>query len=208
MVSHFFSLEKKDTIITVKHMKVKIGVSNRHVHLTSAAFLALFGSEAKMTRRNDLGQPGQFATTLTVDLRSGDKKVEHVRVIGPLRSYNQVEISASDASNLGINPPRRHSGDLGESASLTLLGPNGEYFVSEGVILAKRHIHLSSRMAENLGLVDRQVVYVYRDGEYLFDCEIKICDPASKELHIDTDEATSYNLQTGDIVEFFVELKK
>ena len=100
-------------------MKVTLGVSRRHVHLTQEVWTTLFGEEP-MVKRNDLGQPGQFATTSKVDVSVGDKKIEGLRVIGPVRKYNQIELAQSDADILGINPPRRQSGDLEGSLPITV----------------------------------------------------------------------------------------
>ena len=183
-------------------MKVVLGVSNRHVHLTKEVFEKLFGENAHLEVRNNLGQPGQFASTSTVDIKVGDNVIEHVRIIGPLRHYNQIEISQTDANYLGVNPPRRQSGDLDGSLPITIIGPVGSVDVESGLILAERHIHMEPKMAHNIGLEDKELVHVYRDGEHLFDAAIKYSDPGSLELHIDTDEANQYNLKTKDILEF------
>ncbi|MDE6142428.1 MAG: hypothetical protein K2G03_07475 [Bacilli bacterium] len=177
-------------------MKTIIGVSNRHVHLKKEVWETLFG-EVPMEKRNDLGQPGQFATTSTVDIRYNDVTIEHVRVIGPIRNYNQIEISESDANLLGVNPPRRQSGDVEGSLPITLIGPKGSVDLENGLILAEMHIHMTPEMASNLKLVDKDVLPVYIDDRHLFDVKVKISDPAALELHIDTDEGKIYNLKTG-----------
>ena len=106
-------------------MNVVIGVSNRHVHVTKNVWNILFGDKA-MEVRNFLNQPGQFASTSTVDIKIDNLCLDHLRVVGPFREYNQVEISASDAKILGVKPPRRQSGDLEGSLQVRLSGPNGE----------------------------------------------------------------------------------
>jgi putative phosphotransacetylase len=184
-------------------MKVTLGVSRRHVHLTQEVWTTLFGEEP-MVKRNDLGQPGQFATTSKVDVSVGDKKIEGLRVIGPVRKYNQIELAQSDADILGINPPRRQSGDLEGSLPITVTGPCGSVDLDKGAILAEMHIHMTEDMARQIAVEDKQMMSVYRDDEHLFDAMIKIAEPAALELHIDTDEANEYNLSTGDILEFEV----
>lgn len=181
-------------------MEVIIGVSNRHVHLKKEVWEQLFG-KVEMIKKNDLGQPMQFATTSTVDIKYNGATIEHVRVIGPLRNYNQVEISASDAKILGVNPPRRQSGDLEGSLPITLIGPNGSIDLDQGLILAERHIHLTPEMASSLKLDDKETLSIYQGRQYLFDAKVKISDPSALELHIDIDEANYYNLKTGMEVE-------
>lgn len=181
-------------------MKTIIGISNRHVHLKKEVWETLFG-DIPMEKRNDLGQPGQFATTSTVDISYNGITIEHVRVIGPIRGYNQIEISSSDARVLGVNPPRRQSGDLEGSLPITLIGPKGKVDLDSGLILAERHIHMTPEMSSNLNLEDKQLLPVYLEDKYLFDAKVKVSDPAALELHIDTDEGTLYNLKTGTEVD-------
>ena len=124
-------------------MKVTIGVSNRHVHLKEEHLYELFGDDYKLEKRNDLTQPGQFASTALVSLKTSKGILENVRVLGPLRNYTQVEISKTDAYKLGVNPPVRNSGDLDNSESITIIGPRGEITIEEGCIIATRHIFLN-----------------------------------------------------------------
>lgn len=182
-------------------MLVKVGVSNHHIHLNQETYDKLF-KERSLIRRNYLGQPTQYATTETLDIKVSDKVINHVRLIGPIRKYNQIEISESDAKILGVNPPRRQSGDLTDSLPVTLIGPEGEVTLSDGLILAKRHIHMNNKMLTLLGLENNQVMSVVKDDKYLFDAEIKASDDGALELHIDIDESELYNLTTGDLVDF------
>lgn len=177
-------------------MKVKIGISRRHVHLTKEIWDKLFDKE--MTVRNYINQPGQFAANETVDLMVNDKIIQHVRVVGPLRSYNQVELALSDANVLGINPPRRQSNDLDNSESITIIGPKGSIFLNNCVILAEAHIHMESDMMNELGFKDKDVVKLYRNDSYLFDAKIKESNPGYYECHIDTDEALEYGISNDD----------
>lgn len=181
-------------------MKVMLGVSKRHVHLTEDVWSKLF--DTNIEKRNDLGQPGQYASTSTVDIEYNGIKIEHVRVIGPLRKYNQIEISESDANLLGVKPPRRQSGDLEGSLGIKIIGPKGYVELSSGLILAERHIHMTKQMAKMLSLKNNERMSVYRNDEYLFDALIKISEPGSLELHIDTDEGEYYNLKTGMELDF------
>lgn len=184
-------------------MEVKLGVSKRHVHLTQETWTKLFG-DVEIEKRNDLGQPTQFASTSTVDLEWNGLVMEHVRVIGPLRSYNQIELSKTDSDFFGINPPVRHSGVLEGSLPINIIGPKGRVELSSGVIIAKRHVHVTLDFAKEHNLTDNQKVNVYKNGELLFDAEIKYSNPGALELHIDTVEGKMYNLETGEILEFEV----
>lgn len=184
-------------------MNVVIGVSNRHVHVTKNVWNKLFGDK-EMEVRNFLNQPGQFASTSTVDIKIDNLCLDHLRVVGPFREYNQVEISASDAKILGVNPPRRQSGDLKGSLPVKLCGPNGEVSLELGLILADAHIHMDNEMARELKLNNNDEVWIINDGSKLFKAKIKISDNAYFELHIDKDEEALYNLHTGDYVEFAI----
>ena len=106
-------------------MKISIGVSNRHVHLTKEHLNILFGEGYGLEKKNDLTQPGQFASTALVTIKTEKSEISNVRVLGPVRPYTQVEISKTDAYKLGLNPPVRNSGDLKDSAPITIVGPNG-----------------------------------------------------------------------------------
>ena len=182
-------------------MNTLIGVSRRHVHLTESIWKILFGDE-EIKVRNYINQPGQYASLSTVDLYNGDKVINHVRVVGPLRDYNQVEVSLTDALELELNPPRRQSKDLDGAASITLVGPCGKVYLENVLILAETHIHMESDMMIKYGFVNREVVNVYRDGKYLFKAKIKESNPGFLECHIDTDEALEYGLNTGDEISF------
>ena len=182
-------------------MKVSVGISRRHVHLTNDVWKILFGNEI-ITVRNELNQPGQFASNSTVDLKTDNGVIEHVRVVGPLRDYNQVELALSDANELGLNPPRRQSGDLDNSESITIIGPCGSIYLENCVILAEAHIHMEREMMDQYNFVNREVVSVYKDGNYLFDAKIKESNPGFLECHIDTDEALEYNISKEDIFDF------
>ena len=146
-------------------MKVSIGISNRHVHLTKEHLEILFGEGYELEKKNDLTQPGQYASTALVTIKTNKSEISNVRVLGPVRSYTQVEISKTDAYKLGLNPPIRNSGDLKDSESITIVGPNGTIIVDECCIIATRHIHILPEQLKVYGLEGREKVNVKLNGE-------------------------------------------
>lgn len=185
-------------------MKVSIGVSNRHVHLTKDHLIKLFGEDYELLKRNDLSQPGQFASTALVTLKTEKGAIENVRVLGPLRNYTQVEISKTDAYKLGLNPPVRNSGDLDNSESITLVGPNGEITIDNGCIIATRHIHILPEQMKQYKLEGKETVSVRVGGEkggILENVYLKVSDKSFLELHLDTDDANAHLIKNGDIAE-------
>ena len=182
-------------------MIVPVGVSKKHVHLTKEVYIKLFGND-NIEIRNNLNQPGQFASTSTVDLEWNGNTIPHVRVVGPFRSYNQIEVSDEECKVLGVNPPLRQSGDLEGSLPINIIGPLGKVSLDKGLIKAEVHIHLTKESCEKENLQDKEVVKVYRDGNYLFDAKIKLSIPGYDEMHIDVCEEAKYNLHNGDLIEF------
>ena len=182
-------------------MEVPVGVSKRHVHLNKETCTQLFGND-ELPIRNELTQPGQYASTLTVDIEWNGKILEHVRIVGPIRDYNQIELSDEECRYLEVDPPARQSGDLDGSLPIILIGPKGKVNVSSGLIRAERHIHMTVETAKELNLENKEPVEVYYNKEYKFKAIIKITDPAYNELHIDTEEEKIFNLHQNDIVEF------
>ena len=182
-------------------MIVPVGISKRHVHLDNDTCIKLFGN-TEMPVRNPLNQPGQYASTLTVDLEWNGKIIEHVRVVGPIRKYNQVELSEEECNILGVNPPARQSGDLDDSLPINIIGPNGKVSISNGLIKAERHIHMTPETMKELNLQNKESVEVYRNNEYLFNAIIKLSDPGFNELHIDTVEEKEYDFHQGEEIEF------
>ena len=180
-------------------IKIPVGVSNRHVHLTKEDVNILFGVDYKLTKKRDLSQTGQFACEEVVSIKNNDKVIEHVRVLGPVRNYTQVEIMKTDADYLGLNPPVRNSGDLENSESITIIGPKGEIERKNSCIIAARHIHINSKDYPNL--LDGSIVNVkIRDDLYMDNVYIKKDPSFVLELHIDKDDAKEFNLETGDVV--------
>lgn len=185
-------------------MEVMIGVSNRHIHLNEEDLKILFGDQHELTNVKDLVQPGQFVTNDFVDIQSDKGKIEHVRIIGPIREYTQVEISKTDAVKLKLNPPIRDSGNVLGSAPITIIGPNGTVNKEYGCILANRHIHMTEEEQKRLGLEGLKEVSVKVTGEKggIFNHVMLKVNPVSRlELHIDTDDANSFLIKTGDMVE-------
>lgn len=185
-------------------MKVTIGVSNRHVHLKKEHLEVLFGKNYELQVDHFVNQPGQFASKEKVTIESEKGKIENVRILGPVRTFTQVEISKTDAIRLGIDPPVRDSGDLKESSPIILIGPKGRLELESGCIIAARHIHITEKMKENFGFANVSSVSVKIKGEkggILEHVHLKVTDQAYYEMHIDTDEANAFFLQNGDEVE-------
>lgn len=185
-------------------MKVSIGVSNRHVHLTKEHLEILFGEGYELQKKVDINQPGQFAATDLVTIKTPKSEIENVRILGPIRPYTQVEISKTDAYKLGLNPPIRDSGDLKGSSPITIIGPKGTIDIEEGCIIANRHIHILPNQMKSYGLEGREMVSVKINGEkggILANVKLKVSEEAYFELHIDTDDANAHLIKNGDIGE-------
>ena len=185
-------------------MKISIGVSNRHVHLTKEHLEALFGVGFELTNIKNLHQPTNFASDSFVTLKTEKSTIEHVRVLGELRGYTQAEISKTDAYKLGINPPVRDSGDLKGSAPITLIGPNGEVNLEEGCIIATRHIHITPAQMKEFGFEGKETVSVKLNGEkggIIDNVHLKVSELSYFELHLDTDDANAHLIKEGDIGE-------
>ncbi len=178
-----------------------IAISNHHVHLTKEVYAKLFDEPLSIKR--PLNQIGEFASFQTVTIKSPTASIEHVRVIGPLRKYNQVEISRTDAILLGLNPPVRQSGDLEDSETITLVGPKGEVTLENACIQAERHVHMNPAKAAELGLKHEDLVKlkVENDKGGIMEAFVKVSDNGFYEIHIDKDDANCFMLNTGDEVE-------
>lgn len=186
--------------------KVPVGISNRHVHLSKSDLDKLFGKDYQLTSVKDLSQTGQFASEEQVTLVTKKNAIQNVRILGPLRSQTQVEISRTDAFALGLKPPVRDSGSLDGSESITLVGPKGSILLNKGVIIALRHIHMTSEDAKAFGVKDKDAVSVKTSGERALTFEnvlIRVREDFVLELHIDTDEANAAGLSNGMQVEVY-----
>jgi putative phosphotransacetylase len=181
--------------------KVLVETSARHVHVTREHLEILFGEGAELAVKKDLSQPGQFASNEQVFVE-GPKGSLKFSILGPCRPATQVEVSLTDARTLGISVPIRESGDIAGSAGAKIKGPKGEVVITEGVIAAKRHIHATVKDAEEIGLLDKQVVSVKikSDGRETTygDVVVRISDKFALAMHIDTDEANAAGI-SGNI---------
>lgn len=186
-----------------ENFRIPIGVSNRHVHVSRADLDRLYGKDYALTHKSELGQPGQFAANETVTLQGPKGTFEHVRILGPVRSQSQVEISKTDSFRLGVKAPITLSGHLQGTPGITLIGPRGTVDLPCGVIIAKRHIHMTPAQAAARHLKDGQIVDVETFGErrgILGDVIIRVSDTAGLEMHIDVDEANACSLSNHDYV--------
>lgn len=176
-------------------MKVLVETSARHVHVTEEALKALFGENAALTCKKELSQPGQFAAFERVDVVGPKGEIKNVSILGPTRSATQVELALTDARKIGITAPVRESGNIEGTPGCKLVGPNGEYEISCGVIAAKRHIHVTPEDAKEIGVTDKQIVSVKIDNNersLIFgDVVVRVSENFSTAMHIDTDESNS-----------------
>ncbi len=183
-------------------MKIIVGVSNRHVHLNKETYDKLFSG--RLTKFRDLDQPTQFAANETVSIKVNNITMDKVRIVGPLREYNQVEISLTDAYKFKVNPPIRTSGDLKGSLPVTIIGPNGTVDLKEGLILADRHIHITERMLKEYNLNPNESLVLKTNGPkagLLNNVHLKVGANSTLRIHLDTDDANALGLKTGDKVE-------
>ena len=175
--------------------KVLVETSARHVHLTEEHIAILFGAGHQLTHKKDLSQPGQFACEERVTVVGPKNSIAKVIVLGPARPASQVEVSLTDARTLGIEAPVRESGDVAGSGACKLVGPCGEVELSEGVIAAKRHIHLTPDDAAAFGVADKEIVGVKiasEDRSLIFgDVVVRVSPKFAAAMHIDTDEANA-----------------
>ena len=175
--------------------EVLIETSARHVHVTQETLEALFGAGAQLTKKKDLSQPGQFASEQRVTVVGPKKELANVSILGPVRSADQVELSATDARSIGLGIDIRESGDIAGTPGCTLRGPAGEVTIKEGVIVAKRHIHATPEDAEKFGLKDKEIVSVKinSNGRSLVfgDVVVRVSPKYALAMHIDTDESNA-----------------
>lgn len=174
---------------------VLIETSARHVHVTKEALAILFGEGHELTKKKDLSQPGQFACEERIAVIGPKGQFPAVSILGPVRPANQVEISASDARSIGVAAVVRESGDIAGTPGCKLVGPAGEIEINEGVIVAKRHIHMTPEDAANYGLTDKQIVSVKvpsNGRELIFgDVVVRVSEKFKLAMHIDTDESNA-----------------
>ena len=189
-------------------MEVLVETSARHLHVTQEHLEILFGKGYELTKKKDLSQPGQFACAERVDVVGPKKTLAGVSILGPVRPETQVELSLTDARSIGVAAPVRESGDIAGSGPCKLVGPCGEVEIAEGVIAAKRHIHMTTADAAEMGLVDKQVVSVKvpSDGRATIfgDVVVRVSDKYALAMHIDTDESNAGGVAPGTMGEIIV----
>ena len=172
-----------------------VEISARHVHVCKETLETLFGAGYELTPKKDLSQPGQFACEERVTVVGPKKEIAGVSILGPCRPEDQVELSATDARSIGVKAPIRESGDVAGSGACKLVGPCGEVELAQGVIVAKRHIHMTPEDAAELGVKDTQIVNVKvtTDGRSLVygDTVVRVSPKYALAMHVDTDEANA-----------------
>ena len=176
-------------------MKVLVETSARHVHLSQEHLEVLFGKGHELTVKKMLSQPGQFACEEKVEV-IGTKGSLKMSVLGPVRNDTQVEVSLTDARSIGVVAPIRESGDIKDSGACKIVGPAGEVELTEGVIAAKRHVHMTPEDAEKAGVADKQIVELpieSPNGRSLTfgDVVVRVSASYATAAHIDTDEANA-----------------
>jgi putative phosphotransacetylase len=178
-----------------------VETSARHIHVTKEHLAVLFGEGHSLTKKKDLSQPGQFACEERVTVVGPKKSIANVSILGPERPDTQVELSATDARSIGLAGVVRESGNIAGTPGCTIEGPAGKIEISEGVIVAKRHIHLTPDSAADLGVTDKQIVSVkFNGGERsatLSDVVIRVHENFAPAMHIDTDESNAIAGFTG-----------
>ena len=188
--------------------QVLVEISARHVHLSEADLAVLFGADHKLTFKKELSQPGQFASEERVSVVGPRNTLNNVIILGPTRLETQVELSLTDTRTVGITPVIRESGDIENTPGCTLVGPKGELTIEKGVIVAKRHIHLTVKDAEYYEVADKQVVSVKiktDERSLIFDdVVIRVRDDFARAMHIDTDEGNASGISGSAYWEIIV----
>ncbi len=187
---------------------VLVEISARHVHVSQTDLETLFGKGYQLTKKKDLSQPGQFACEERVDVVGPKKTLARVSILGPVRPETQIELSLTDARSIGVNAPIRESGDVAGSGACKLVGPCGEVECPQGVIAAKRHVHMTPADAEKYGIENGQIIRVeiHTEGRSLIfgDVVARVSEKYALAMHLDTDEANAAGVPgscTGEILD-------
>ncbi|MEI3607200.1 phosphate propanoyltransferase [Pseudogracilibacillus sp. SE30717A] len=186
-----------------KQSNVPVSVSARHVHLQPEHVEKLFGRGYTLKKYRDISQPGQYACEEKVTIAGLKGSIENVRILGPTRKETQVEVSRTDSRTLGVTPPVRRSGDISNSAPIRLIGPKGTVRLTEGCIIADRHIHMSPSEAHAFGVENLQKVSVVVEGEkggVMNNVTIRVNERYVLDMHIDTDDANAFGLIGGEVL--------
>ena len=184
----------------IKGIFVELEASGRHVHVNEEQAQILFGHG--LTPLRPLSQPGQYLAQERVTVKGPKGEFQNVAVLGPARGKAQVEISLTDGKTLGILPPVRLSGDVANSPGAELIGPMGRITINEGVIAAKRHIHMTPEDARHFGVKDKQIVRLqtFTDRPVVFeDVAVRVREDFATYVHLDYDEANACGFQNGDL---------
>ena len=175
--------------------QILVETSARHIHVTKETLEVLFGKGHELTKKKDLSQPGQYACEERVTVVGPKKELANVSILGPCRNADQVELSATDARSIGLPIVIRESGDVAGTPGCKLVGPCGEVEIKEGVIVAKRHIHLTPETAEKLGVKNKDIVWVRVNTPerkaVLGDVVVRVSESFADAMHIDTDESNA-----------------
>ena len=175
--------------------QILVETSARHIHVTKETLEILFGKDHELTKKKDLSQPGQYACEERVTVVGPKKELANVSILGPCRNADQVELSATDARSIGLPIVIRESGDVAGTPGCKLVGPCGEVEIKEGVIVAKRHIHLVPETAEKLGVKNKDIVWVKINTPerkaVLGDVVVRVSETFADAMHIDTDESNA-----------------
>ena len=181
--------------IVIMSQKFIVETSARHVHVTKETFEILFGAGKELTKKKDLSQPGQFACEERVTVVGPKRELANVSILGPCRKAAQVELSATDARSIGLGIAIRESGDVAGTPGCKLVGPCGEVEIKEGVIVAKRHIHMVPETAEKMGIKNKDIVWVKIETPerkaILGDVVVRVSENFADAMHIDTDESNA-----------------
>lgn len=189
-------------------MKVTVGISAHHLHVTKEDLEILFGKGHELTVHRKINQPGQYASTDFVTIRTEKSELAHVRILGPVRKYTQVELSKTDYIKLGLDAPVRESGDVKGSAKVTIIGPKGMIERDAGII-ATRHIHVPEEDAKKLGLENVPYVSVRVPGQkggVMYHVSVRVAPNSYYEMHIDTDDANAFQIKNGEELEIYKDI--
>ena len=187
--------------------KILVEVSHRHIHLSKEDLNSLFGENYQLNKLKSLSQSGEFAAEETITLSNEDRKLERVRVIGPVRNQTQIELSRNDANQLKIKVPLKESGDLKNTPGIEIIGPKGKTKLKQGVIIAKRHLHANPQEANQLNLkeVDKIKIKIPGERSLIFEEIIVRINPKyALAIHLDRDEGNAAGIETkthGEIIE-------
>ena len=189
--------------------EVIVETSARHIHVSREDLEILFGKGYELTPKKELSQPGQFACEERVDVVGSKKTLSRVSILGPCRSETQVELSLTDARSIGVSAPIRESGDIKDSGGCKIVGPAGEIEIEQGVIAAKRHIHMTVADAQKYSVEDKQIVKVKIDSEgrstVFGDVVVRVSDSYVLAMHIDTDESNAACAVPGTVGEIITD---